>query len=310
MILRRFCFFDDTHDLPDQLSSEGPDHELSDAPITSEAPLDISLDSDDDILDIPTLVGIKRLAPATASKAETKGPRKKTKPAPAMSIPAAAAAVVPPKNKSAKDRFSATIVAKEETHQQALVLKKERNDARKEVALKNIQMDGEVRLAKARSKQVEKERKLNLARLKMEQEHQFRMEQLQTHAGPSSMSGGSSSGGGTSQDDNFYPGLYVPVPAHASLSSFPLHRTASLQNLLKAFTSRVVAAYRAYRDIAAIIENPVGCNLVRFLIWDVDTEVLQRVESALDKTYCMFRADAKNRDSDMARGPRAFYTVL
>ncbi|KAJ7467383.1 hypothetical protein B0H11DRAFT_2239373 [Mycena galericulata] len=186
--------FDDTPDLPDQLSSEGPDPELSDVPVASEAPLDISSDSDDDIPDVLTLTGIKRPAPAAASSVETKP-----------------AAVVPPKNKSAKDRFSATIVAEEETHQRVLVLKKERNDAWKEVTLKKIEMEGEVRLAKARSRQVEKERKLDLACLKMEQEHQFRMAQLQTHAGPSSMSfsgGGSSSGGGTSQDDDFYPGLY------------------------------------------------------------------------------------------------------
>ncbi|KAJ7480395.1 hypothetical protein B0H11DRAFT_2233290 [Mycena galericulata] len=197
-------------DLPDQLSSEGPDPELSDVPIASEAPLDISSDSDDDIPDVLTLAGIKRPAPATASKTETKRPKKKTKPAPATSIPAAAGAVVPPKNRSAKDRCSATIVAEEETHQRA------RNDARKKVALKKIEMEGEVRLAKARSKQVEKERKLDLARLKMEQEHQFRMAQLQTHAGPSSMSfsgGGGSSGGGTSQDDEFYPGLYGSLPS-------------------------------------------------------------------------------------------------
>ncbi|KAJ7437480.1 hypothetical protein B0H11DRAFT_2255356 [Mycena galericulata] len=210
--------FDDTPDLPDQLSSEGPDPELSDVPIASEAPLDISSDSDDDIPDVPTLAGIKRPAPAAAPSVETKRRKKKTKPAPATSIPAAAAAVVPPKNKSAKDRFSATIVAEEETHQRELVLKKERNDARKEVALKKIEMEGEVRLAKARSRQVEKERKLDLARLKMEQEHQFRMAQLQTHAGPSSMSfsgGGGSSGGGTSQDDDFYPGLYGSLSSDA-----------------------------------------------------------------------------------------------
>ncbi|KAJ6550579.1 hypothetical protein DFH09DRAFT_1319757 [Mycena vulgaris] len=200
--------FDDTHDL----SSEGPDPELSDVQDASGAPLDISSDSDDDIPNVPTLAGTKRQAPATTSKAETKPPKKKTKPVPATSIPAAAAAVLPTKSKSAKDRFSATIVAEEEAHQRALAVKKDRNDARKEVALKKIEMDGEVRLAKARSKQVEKERKLDLARLKIEQEHQYRMAQLQTHAGPSSISfsgGGSSSGGGTSQDDDFYhSGLY------------------------------------------------------------------------------------------------------
>ncbi|KAJ6518431.1 hypothetical protein DFH09DRAFT_1331909 [Mycena vulgaris] len=200
--------FDDTHDL----SSEGPDPELSDVQDASGAPLDISSDSDDDIPNVPTLAGTKRQAPATTSKVETKPPKKKTKPVPATSIPAAAAAVLPTKSKSAKDRFSATIAAEEETHQRALAVKKDWNDARKEVALKKIEMDGEVRLAKARSKQVEKEQKLDLARLKIEQEHQYRMSQLQTHAGPSSMSfsgGGGSSGGGTSQDDDFYhPGLY------------------------------------------------------------------------------------------------------
>ncbi|KAJ6514715.1 hypothetical protein DFH09DRAFT_1332843 [Mycena vulgaris] len=196
--------FDDTHDL----SSEGPDPELLDVQDASGALLDISSDSDDDIPNVPTLAGTKRQAPATTSKAETKPPKKKTKPVPATSIPAAAAAVLPTKSKSAKDRFSATIVAKEETHQWALAVKKDRNNVRKEVALKKIEMDGEVRLAKAWSKQVEKERKLDLAHLKIEQEHQYCMAQLQTHAGLSSMSF-SGGGGGTSQDDDFYhPGLY------------------------------------------------------------------------------------------------------
>ncbi|KAJ7660003.1 hypothetical protein B0H17DRAFT_1145135 [Mycena rosella] len=200
--------FDDTHGL----SSEDPDPELSDVQDASGAPLDISSDSDDDIPDVLTLAGTKQQVPATTFKAETKPPKKKAKPAPATSIPAAAAAVLPTKSKSAKDRFSATIVAEEETHQRALAVKKDRSDAWKEVALKKIEMDGEVRLAKARSKQVEKEQKLDLARLKIEQEHQYRMAQLQTHAGPSSMpfsGGGGSSGGGTLQDDDFYhPGLY------------------------------------------------------------------------------------------------------
>ncbi|KAJ7190389.1 hypothetical protein GGX14DRAFT_605987 [Mycena pura] len=212
-ILLRTQYNDTSSNFDDYgLSSEGADLELSDVPDAPRAPLDISSDSsDDDIPDVPTLAGTKRQAPATTAKPETK---KKMKPAPATSIPAAAAAVLPTKNKSSKDRFSATIVAEEETHQRALAVRKDKNDARKEVALKKIEVDGEVRLAKARRKQVEKERKLDLARLKMEQEHQFRMAQLQTHAGPSSESmsfsgGGGSGGGGTSQDDDLYhPGLY------------------------------------------------------------------------------------------------------
>ncbi|KAJ7194116.1 hypothetical protein GGX14DRAFT_527599 [Mycena pura] len=211
-ILLRTQYNDTSSNFDDYgLSSEGADLELPDVPDAPRAPLDISSDSsDDDIPDVPTLAGTKRQAPATTAKPETK----KMKPAPATSIPAAAAAVLPTKNKSSKDRFSATIVAEEETHQRALAVKKDKNDARKEVALKKIEVDGEVRLAKARRKQVEKERKLDLARLKMEQEHQFRMAQLQTHAGPSSESmsfsgGGGSGGGGTSQDDDLYhPGLY------------------------------------------------------------------------------------------------------
>ncbi|KAJ7436304.1 hypothetical protein B0H11DRAFT_1998972 [Mycena galericulata] len=218
--------FEDIRDLDDQLSqapdpseelSQGPDPPEGPLDVNSEGPIDVNSDSDsDDMPEVPTLAGAKkRKAGSTkASRKETKTPAKKMKPAPATSIPAAPAAV-PSKKSSAKDRFSATVVAEEETHQQMLGLKKEKNDARKEVALRKIEMEGQVRLAKERSKQAEKERKLDLARLKMEQEHQFRMAQLQAHAGPTSMSFsgvGASGGGGASQHDNPFSGLYDDLP--------------------------------------------------------------------------------------------------
>jgi hypothetical protein len=181
---------DDTADLPSQLSD----------------PIAISDDSDDDkeLVAGPTLAGlIKRKRKAVDSKPKDEKPAKKTKPQPATSLPATPALAVAEKPTNAKDRFSATILAEEETAQLALGLKREKNTAHKEVALARIHADTEIRLAKAKTKadakREERAAKLDIYRLKMEHEHQLRMAQMQQHAGPSSMSflGEASSHGGS-----------------------------------------------------------------------------------------------------------------
>ncbi|KAJ6527138.1 hypothetical protein B0H19DRAFT_1335159 [Mycena capillaripes] len=163
---------DDTQDLPSQLSD----------------PVDISSESDDeDLLTGPTMAG------SSKRKREEMDSKPKD---PATSRPAAPALPTTKKPLNAKERFSATILAEEKTTQLALGLKREKNNAHKEVALAKIQADTEVRLAKekgkADSKREERAGKLELYRLKLEHEHQLRMAQMQ--AGPSSMSFSGSTG--------------------------------------------------------------------------------------------------------------------
>ncbi|KAJ6507673.1 hypothetical protein DFH09DRAFT_1101059 [Mycena vulgaris] len=125
---------------------------------------------------------VKTLAP------ETKPP-KKTKPQPPISVPAVPVIAIK-KATSAKDRFAETVLAEEETAQRALRLKRERNAGKKEVMLAKIRMETNVRVAREESKRQEKAGRLDLVRLKMEQEHQFRMAQIRpqpSQAGPSSL---------------------------------------------------------------------------------------------------------------------------
>ncbi|KAJ7731803.1 hypothetical protein DFH07DRAFT_781127 [Mycena maculata] len=190
---------DDTSSAPDDTTS-APDDAPDDTPDPPEHPSEpglsptvdiVTSDSDNDLLDTPTLAnatvpvkrkrGVSDSTEAPPPKPQQTRPKKKTKPQPAVSIPAPPAAA-PAKKTTSKDRFSATILAEEETAQRQMDLRKEKNDARKEVALKKISMEGEIRLAKAEAKREEKAKKLELARLRMEQEHQFRMAQLQNRA--------------------------------------------------------------------------------------------------------------------------------
>ncbi|KAJ7667218.1 hypothetical protein B0H17DRAFT_1142901 [Mycena rosella] len=202
--------FDDV-DLRSQLS-EGPDDVLSQGPDPSEPMIDVSSGSDNDMPEA-LATSVKRKALDAPEK--DKPVKKKTKAAPATSTPAAAAPAVPKKSASTKDRFSATIVAEEETQQRALAVKKEKNDAKKEVALKKIAMECDVRLVKARSKEKEKKQKLQLAKLKMDQEHQYRMAQLQQpRAGPSSMT---FSGGGSVSYHSSIFGMYNPSDPNEEL---------------------------------------------------------------------------------------------
>ncbi|KAJ7168279.1 hypothetical protein C8R43DRAFT_1121446 [Mycena crocata] len=117
---------DDTPDLPSQLTGSS---------------MDISSDSEDELLDTPTLSN------STKHVWEEDAPppqpvKKKTKPQPAVSTPATP--VVPAKKAmSTKDKFSATILAEEETAQRTLRVKQEKTEARKEVALAKIRMESE-----------------------------------------------------------------------------------------------------------------------------------------------------------------------
>ncbi|KAJ6614407.1 hypothetical protein B0H10DRAFT_2221284 [Mycena sp. CBHHK59/15] len=100
--------FDDTQDLPKQLSEPGP--------------LDDTSDSDEDLPPTITKAKRKRKDSDTEFTPNTSKPAapapKKTKPQPAVSVPAPPAVPVGPKKTlNAKDRFSDTIVAEEETQQ-------------------------------------------------------------------------------------------------------------------------------------------------------------------------------------------------
>ncbi|KAF8174178.1 hypothetical protein K438DRAFT_2023231 [Mycena galopus ATCC 62051] len=164
---------DDTQDLPIQLVDPKSEPES---------------DSDDEI-------------PPKRKRVASKGPEdqkptKKTKPQPATSAPAVPATTAPAKKAvvmSARDRFSATVLAEEETAQAVLGLKKDKNSARKEVMIAKIKMEGEIRVAKERARAEEKAGKRELARLKMEQDHQLRMAQLQGSSSRTFPSGASSS---------------------------------------------------------------------------------------------------------------------
>lgn len=121
---------------------------------------------------------------------------KKTKPQPAISAPTVkSASSKPAKPTTAKDKFTATVLAEEETEQVRLRLKKEQAKAKTSIALAQIDAAARVKIekskAKARVKGEEKIARLQLARDKIAQEHQFRMAQLHqsSHAaaGPSSM---------------------------------------------------------------------------------------------------------------------------
>lgn len=114
-----------SHDGDDM--SSAPD-DTQDLPIQLDDPtIDVSSDSDGELLTIPTLansVKHKREDDPLPPRTEPKPVKKKTKPQPATSTPATSV-VVPKKSTTANDRFSATILAEEETAQKQLVLKPE-----------------------------------------------------------------------------------------------------------------------------------------------------------------------------------------
>ncbi|KAJ7159348.1 hypothetical protein C8R43DRAFT_948277 [Mycena crocata] len=199
--------------------------ETSSVPDDGQDLLDEDSDSDDDLLTAPTLAesrsakrkrvedDVKSTATQTARPAA-----KKTKPQAAASVPATPAPPIPKKAITSKDRFSATIVAEEETNQRQLELKKGKVNARQDLGIAKIQTEGKVRIALAsEGRRKEKAAKMELMRLKMEQEHQFRMAQMQMQAGPSSMSfaGSGSSNNHSSTFSSFLDDPELPrLPSH------------------------------------------------------------------------------------------------
>jgi hypothetical protein len=185
---------DDTQDLPSQLS-EG---------------VDITSDSDNELPANPFAGSTKRkreddidaavdanatATPTSDDEKPAKQVPKKRGPQPAVSIPATAAttaAAAPKKPQNVKDKFSAVILAEEQTAQQELGLKREKNKMQTELTLAKIRVETEVQLAqtKARSDQKREKRaaKMDLMCLKMQQEHELRLAQMQSQAGPSSVS--------------------------------------------------------------------------------------------------------------------------
>ncbi|KAF8190955.1 hypothetical protein K438DRAFT_1970707 [Mycena galopus ATCC 62051] len=166
------------------------DTETSSAPDDTRDPtVEPVSDSEDDVPPVPTLKSaLKR---ASAAEDDVKPVAKRTKPQPATSPAAPAAPAKKPTN--AKDRFAATVLAEEETAQRSLRLKEEKNRSQKEVALAKIKVDADYRLmkgkARAADKKAKKEGQMSLTRLRMEQEHEIRMAQMNAQAGPSSFSG-------------------------------------------------------------------------------------------------------------------------
>ncbi|KAJ7933455.1 hypothetical protein B0H13DRAFT_2306864 [Mycena leptocephala] len=142
---------------------------------------DLTMDSsDDDLPPIPTLESAKRKRDAEAEEDAKPVVKKKTKPQPSLSVPAGPASAAPTKKPTnAKDRFAATVLAEEEMAQRALSLKKEKNRSQKEVALAKIKAEKDIQLAKAQGKRDQKAAKADLIRLRMEQEHQIRLAQIQ-----------------------------------------------------------------------------------------------------------------------------------
>ncbi|KAJ7033975.1 hypothetical protein C8F04DRAFT_1260471 [Mycena alexandri] len=156
-------------------------------------------------------------------------PTKKTKPQPASSIPVPESVPAPAassKKVKMKDQFSAAALAEEETAQQALSLRREKNTATKEIRLARIQSAQEIRLAKSQvkadAKREERAAKLELVRLKMQHDHDLQMARLQAHGGLSSMSfsGGGGGGGGTPHDMSFFDSDLPTLPTASYDSAF------------------------------------------------------------------------------------------
>ncbi|KAF8188754.1 hypothetical protein K438DRAFT_1764014 [Mycena galopus ATCC 62051] len=198
------------HDISD--TEEDPPHPPAPTSDNDEDPPQLPAPTSDDneLPPVPTLESAPVKRKRVQSGADTKGPdtkaapaRKKTKPqastsAPAPGKPAPATSAIPTpaaskkKGTKGKEGFTATVLAEEETTQRMLKLKQEKYKGQKEVQLARINTEAEVRLArekcKGESKKVDKEAKIALQRLKMEQEHQYRLAQLHSQAGPSEAS--------------------------------------------------------------------------------------------------------------------------
>ncbi|KAJ7812894.1 hypothetical protein B0H14DRAFT_3751882 [Mycena olivaceomarginata] len=158
----------------------------NDADDTSTAPDDIkdgtrsvepNSDSDDELPAAGAIVAGALKRPRNASSDATAAPVKK-----------------PTKT---KDRFAATVLAEEETAQRALGLKREKVKGQTEVQLAKIRAEADLKIAKQTGdtdrKRRKREARTDLTRLRMEQEHQYRMAQLQSRSGPSTFAGSAAS---------------------------------------------------------------------------------------------------------------------
>ncbi|KAJ7745147.1 hypothetical protein B0H16DRAFT_1856801 [Mycena metata] len=174
---------DDIADLPGQLTRS-----------PSVTAVDLDGSDSDDLPRAPTLEsvkkgGIKRKQPDAVNSSESldmKPPVKKTQPKPAISQPAPKKTPVA-KPVTVKDKFTAAVLAEEQTAQEHLKLKRAKNTDRKEVQLEKLRLQAEAKAEKSKAK-------MEILRMKMAQEHEYRMAQLragpsQPQAGPSSHSG-------------------------------------------------------------------------------------------------------------------------
>ncbi|KAJ7149954.1 hypothetical protein C8R46DRAFT_1198545 [Mycena filopes] len=141
-----------------------------------------------------------------------KPPTKKTKPKPATSLPTTSTQAKLAKPATAKDKFTAAILAEEETTRQQMALVKDKNRARKEIELAKIQTLGKVKVERSKMKTEEMRMKMDLARLKMQQEHELRMAQFGqfSHHGQSSTPRGGSSSLFSHNDDPFQLPMLPP----------------------------------------------------------------------------------------------------
>ncbi|KAJ7233350.1 hypothetical protein C8J57DRAFT_1532467 [Mycena rebaudengoi] len=222
------------NDMPIDTSLLFPtDDDQSSAPDDTQDPLDLdalSSDSDDNALGGPVQLvdAVKRKcqdddkAPKAAKK--TRGPLPTTSVPTAPSLPTKKAATV-----TAKDRFAATILAEEETAREALAVKKNKDTVRMEVTLAKIRMEGDARADREESKRKARADKMDLVRLKMEQQHEIRKQEhelamAQVHQRGSQSYAGSSSG--YRQQANDHRGEQALSPATASSPTLRIpHRT-------------------------------------------------------------------------------------
>ncbi|KAJ7026486.1 hypothetical protein C8F04DRAFT_1190431 [Mycena alexandri] len=153
----------------------GGDRDLDDSSslAADDAADPLTCSPDSDVPPVPTLESAKRGEKAARKRKQPSGPAAKKAPT--------------TKPANIKDKFMATAIAEEEIAQQLLKLKQSKHEVRKEVQLEKLRLQADAKAKK-------NEARLDLARLKMAQEHKYRMAQMrvaasQSQAGPSSHTG-------------------------------------------------------------------------------------------------------------------------
>ncbi|KAJ7080915.1 hypothetical protein B0H15DRAFT_953272 [Mycena belliarum] len=149
--------------------SDFPEH-LADAPRESselganDPDRDRDTGDDDEDSDSDDSASVKPAKRKAATPEPTSGrPTKRTKPRPAVSTPAPAKSKSTAKPATTKDKFSAVVIAEEETQQQRLGLKKHRNSARKDIELAKIKALAVVQVEKTKIRGQESLAKIELA---------------------------------------------------------------------------------------------------------------------------------------------------